>query len=127
MWLAAQLILTAGLAQALASNWRSIRSDRLNAGLCPDSDDDLCSNGRPDSTRLACKCDYACATFGDCCVDAPRSPQPGADARLAVPPERLLLAQDVSHPLATGRRRASTMRGLGRQGRLRERLRRRRE
>lgn len=74
MWLTAQLILTAGLAQALASNWRSIRSDRLNAGLCPDSDDDLCSNGRPDSTRLACKCDYACAKFGDCCVDAPRSP-----------------------------------------------------
>ncbi|KAL1475320.1 hypothetical protein MTO96_019983 [Rhipicephalus appendiculatus] len=74
MWLAAQLILTAGLVQALASNWRSIRSDRLKAGLCPDSDDDLCSNGRPDSTRLACKCDYACAKFGDCCVDAPRSP-----------------------------------------------------
>ncbi|KAH6942740.1 hypothetical protein HPB50_009651 [Hyalomma asiaticum] len=74
MWPAAQLILTAGLAQALASNWRSIRSDRLNASLCPDSDDDLCSNGRPDSTRLACKCDYACAKFGDCCVDAPRSP-----------------------------------------------------
>lgn len=72
--IAAQLIVLAGLAQALASNWRSIRGDRLKAGLCPDSDDDLCSNGRPDSSRLACKCDYACAKFGDCCVDAPRSP-----------------------------------------------------
>lgn len=66
-------LVLAGLATALAYNWGSIRGDRLKAGLCPESIDDLCSSGRPDSSRLSCKCDYACAEFGDCCLDAPRS------------------------------------------------------
>lgn len=74
MSLLAVLLAATLIQQGLPARWRSLRQDRLLAGLCPDSDDDLCSSGKPESSRQACKCDYACAQFGDCCVDAPRSP-----------------------------------------------------
>ncbi|CAN8030275.1 unnamed protein product [Ixodes persulcatus] len=63
-----------------AAVWWKLRQDRLQAGLCPDSTDDLCSSGKPETSRQSCKCDYACAHYGDCCVDAPRSPTRGEPA-----------------------------------------------
>ncbi|XP_064478700.1 uncharacterized protein LOC135392017 [Ornithodoros turicata] len=49
--------------------WRKAREDRINAGVCPDSVEDMCSVTRPDSARTICKCDYDCHVYGDCCID----------------------------------------------------------
>lgn len=57
--------------------WEMLRRDRVAAGVCPDSDADLCGGPNHDKSLMPsmCRCDSDCKFYGDCCADRePRIP-----------------------------------------------------